>query len=86
MIVRTRIIKIGNSQGLCIPKLILEQLGLKEDVELEVQEGQLVVRPLHVPRSNWEEQFRAMAAEGDDRLLDEAIPSQSPWDEEDWEW
>jgi len=85
-VVRTRIIKIGNSQGLRIPKLVLEQLDLKEEVELEVQEGQLIIRPLRVPRSNWEEQFRAMAAEGDDWLLDEVVPSLSSWDEAEWEW
>jgi len=85
-VVRTRIIKIGNSQGLRIPKLVLEQLDLREEVELEIQEGQLIIRPLRVPRSDWEEQFRTMAAEGDDRLLDEVVPSLSTWDEEEWEW
>ena len=83
---RTRIIKIGNSQGLRIPKLVLEQLDLREEVELEIQEDQLIIRPLRVPRSDWEGQFRAMAAEGDDRLLDEEVPSLTTWDEEEWEW
>ena len=85
-VVRTRIIKIRNSQGLCIPKLVLEQLDLREEVELEIQENQLIIRPLPVTRHNWEEQFQAMAASGDDQLLDETVPSLTTWDEEEWEW
>ncbi|GAB4461010.1 MAG: hypothetical protein Fur0044_53040 [Anaerolineae bacterium] len=84
-VVRTRLIKIGNSQGLRIPKVVLEQLNLRDEVELEVQENQLVIRPLVGPRTQWEEQFQAMAANKDDQLLDE-VPSLTTWDEEDWEW
>ncbi len=85
-VVRTRLIKIGNSQGLRIPKVVLEQLNLSDEVELEVQENQLIIRPLLAPRYNWEEQFQAMAANEDDQLLDEVVPSLTTWDEEEWEW
>jgi antitoxin MazE len=84
-IVRTRLIKIGNSQHLQIPKTILEQLNWGDEVELEVQENQLVIRPLVAPRFQWEEQLQAMTAHGDDQMLDE-IPSLTAWDEEEWEW
>ena len=83
---RARIIKIGNSQGLRIPKLVLEQLDLKDEVELEIQDKQLIVRPLRVRREGWEEQLEAMAAAGDDQVLDEEVPNLSEWDEEEWEW
>ena len=53
-VVKTRIIKIGNSQGLCIPQLFLEQLNLREEVGLEVQENRLIICPLQPPRYNWE--------------------------------
>jgi antitoxin MazE len=82
---RTRIIKIGNSQGIRIPKLLLDQLGLDE-VELAVQEDQLVIRPIRHPRYGWDEQFRMMAEHGDDRLLDEAVVSFTQWDADEWEW
>jgi antitoxin MazE len=84
-VVKTRVVKIGNSRGIRIPKLLIDQLGLGEEVELAVQERQLVVRPLHGPRDGWEEQFRLMAERGDDRLLDD-VASTSQWDEEEWEW
>jgi antitoxin MazE len=79
---RTRIIKIGNSQGVCIPKLLLDHLGWDEEVELAVQEDQLVIRPIRHPRHGWDEQFRMMAEHGDDRLLDEAVISLTQWDAE----
>jgi antitoxin MazE len=82
--VKTRVIKIGNSQGIRIPKLLLDQLNLGEEVELEVQDNQLVVRSASSTRQGWQEQFRTMAEQGDDRLLDDDS-SLTSWDE-DWQW
>lgn len=83
--VKTRIVKLGNSRGIRIPRLLLEQAGLDRDVELEVQSGQLVVRAYRHPREGWEEQFREMAKAGDDRLLDEEL-SLTDWEANEWEW
>ena len=47
---KTRIVKIGNSNGIRIPKLVLDQLGLGEEVELVVEEHQLAIRPIRRPR------------------------------------
>ena len=85
-VVKTRIVKIGNSQGIRIPKLLLDQLGWGPEVEIAVQQDQLVVRPAQHPRRGWEEQFRLMAERGDDQLLDGDIVSLSSWDDQEWEW
>ena len=85
-VVKTRIVKIGNSRGLRIPKTILEQLNLKNEVELEIQKNKLVIRPAVTSRQNWEEQFNVMAQRGDDELPDDAAPGLSVWDKEEWEW
>ncbi len=85
-VVKTRIVKIGNSQGIRIPKLLLEQTNLEDEVELEVQEGKIVVRPLHKTRHQWDEAFRAMSLRGDDELLDGDVQISTEWDEEEWEW
>ena len=66
--------------------MFLEQLNLREEVELEVQENRLIIRPLQPPRYNWEQQFQSMAANDDDQLLDKVVPSLTTWDEEEWEW
>jgi len=84
--VKTRIVRIGNSQGIRIPKPIIEQLGFSGEVELEILPDQLVVRSAHPLRYGWEEQFRAMAQTGDDQLLDEEVLSLTEWDELEWEW
>ena len=83
--IKTRIVRIGNSQGIRIPKLLLDQTDIGNEVELEVQEGRIVIRSLKSSRYDWEEQFKIMAEQGDDYLLDEAVQLTS-WDEEDWEW
>jgi antitoxin MazE len=83
--IRTHIIKIGNSQGIRIPKVLLDQSALVDEVELEVRAGQIVIRPVRATRAGWEEQFQAMHALADDHLLDEEFPA-TVWDEEEWEW
>ena len=85
-VVKTRIIKIGNSQGIRIPKLLLEQTNLGEEVELELQQDQIVVRPARSVRHRWEEGFKAMAEQSDDELLDGDVLISTVWDEEEWEW
>ncbi len=82
----TRVINIGNSRGIRIPKLLLDQLRLDEEVELTIEAEQLVVRPIRSPRAGWDEQFRLMADRGDDRLLDAQTTSLTRWDAEEWEW
>jgi antitoxin MazE len=83
---KTRIIKIGNSQGIRIPKLLLEQVGLGEEVEVEAQQGQLVIRPIRSPRSDWDAAFAEMAAQNDDLLLDATAPPLTEWEATEWQW
>ena len=85
-VMKTRIIKIGNSQGIRIPKLLLDQTSLGEEVELELQQNQIVIRPAYRARYNWEDEFMAMAEQGDDKLLDGDVLVPAIWDEEEWEW
>jgi antitoxin MazE len=82
---KTRLIQIGNSRGIRIPKPVLEQLDLSEEVELEIQQNQLVIRSAASVRQNWDEQFRLMAEQGDDKLLEQSAGSLTNWDDE-WEW
>ncbi len=83
---KARIIKIGNSQGIRIPKLLLEQSALGEEVELEAQDNQIIIRPATSPRQGWEEAFQRMAERGDDRLLDQDLTGRTQWDREEWQW
>ncbi len=83
---KIRIVSIGNSKGIRIPKPILEQTGLRDEVEISVEGDSLVIRPSKKPRAGWAAALRKMAQRGDDALLDETASALSSWDETDWEW
>ena len=83
---KSRIVRIGNSRGIRIPKLLLEQVGLQEEIELEAERNRLVIRPAGRPRANWEAALKAMAERKDDRLLDgENLPG-TRWEKDEREW
>lgn len=80
------LVSIGNSKGVRIPKLIIEQAGLEgRELELRVVKDGLLIRPAHPVRERWKEAFDAMHVAGDD-----AMPSENPgttrFDDEEWEW
>lgn len=81
---KAKIIRIGNSQGIRIPKPLLEQTGLSDDVEIEVRADELIIRAAKSVRSDWPAAFRSMAEAGDDALLEDH--AESEWDREEWEW
>ena len=86
---KTRIVRIGNSRGVRIPKPLLDQVGLSGsngEVELKAQNGSLVIRPVKKPRAGWAEAFEKMAERGDDALLDGPLPSLSSFDQDEWSW
>ena len=84
---KTKVVKIGNSRGIRIPKSMIHESGLKNEVELEVGEGQIIIKPISANRDSWDAAFKKMAKNQDDILLDsELILNQSKWDQEEWEW
>lgn len=83
---RANIVRIGNSQGIRIPKVLIEQCGLGSEVELEVEDNKLVIHSASSPRQGWDEKFQSMAVAGDDALLDGELAGQSTWDEAEWQW
>jgi antitoxin MazE len=83
---KTRIVPIGNSQGIRIPKPLLEETGLSGEVEITAEDDGLVIRPIKKPRAGWAVAFQKMGERGEDMLLDDVPPSLSHWDEGEWEW
>jgi antitoxin MazE len=81
---QARIIRIGNSHGIRIPKALLAACRLEDEVELLVEDEALVIRRAQAPREGWAESCAAMHAAGEDGLLDPAVPTR--WDESEWEW
>jgi antitoxin MazE len=81
---KAHIIQIGNSRGVRIPKTLLEQTHLTDEVQIEVRANEIVIRAARLPREGWEEAFSRMAQRGDDHLLDKARATF--FDEAEWEW
>ena len=61
---------MGNSQGVLIPKPILAQLGLEDEVEMEVENDAIVLRkPQKKARQGWADASKALSQAGDDELV-----------------
>ena len=82
--VRSKVVKIGNSRGIRIPRALLEQADLTDEVEMSVEGNRLVIQSARQPRQGWEAKFVEMAQHGDDRLPDEPVATR--WDDAEWTW
>ncbi len=81
---KTRIVQIGNSRGIRLPKTILQEAQLADEVELKAEPGRIVIRTAARPRAGWAAAARRMREGGDDQLLD--LPTSTRFDEEEWQW
>ncbi len=63
------VIKIGNSKGIRLSKNLLDRYNIKDSVDLIMDKGQIILKPISKPRKGWEKAFKKMANNGDDNLL-----------------
>ena len=84
MTTKTRIVRIGNSRGIRVPKILLDRADLPEEVELRAEPGRIVVSAATRPRAAWAAKARSMHQRGDDVPLDASTPTR--FDETDWRW
>ncbi len=83
---KLKIVAIGNSRGIRLPKPLLEQAGIEEEVEVVADGNTLILRSIKkIPRQGWELAFQDMSEKGDDELLD-ANSKFSAWDQGEWKW
>ena len=81
---KVSVVPIGNSRGIRLPKAILEQLQISDELELEVENKQIILRPISKnPRAGWEEALQGMHKNQEDTLL---IPETGTEEGFDWEW
>ncbi|MDM7992717.1 MAG: AbrB/MazE/SpoVT family DNA-binding domain-containing protein [Candidatus Fermentibacter sp.] len=81
---KARIIRIGNSRGLRLPKPLIEQAGISDEVDLQIREGSITISRVEAPRAGWADASAALYRNGgDDLLLDQ---HQTRFDESEWEW
>ena len=84
MVMKTRIVRIGNSRGIRVPKVLLDHAALPDDVELLAEHGRLIVRAAQGPRAGWADAAKAMRERGEDSLMDAPTPTR--FDDKDWKW
>ncbi|REL37807.1 AbrB/MazE/SpoVT family DNA-binding domain-containing protein [Rhodohalobacter sp. SW132] len=84
---KTKIIRIGNSQGVRIPKPLIEESGLTEEIEMILRDDEIIIRSAETTRKDWEASFKKMEEQGDDSLFDkEEVEQPSDWDKTEWTW
>ena len=81
---KSQIIQIGNSQGIRIPKVLLEDSRITSEVELELHPDGILIRNAKKPRSGWDEAFRAMAENEDDELTLRDLTT--AFERKEWQW
>ena len=81
---KTHLVRIGNSRGVRLPKTIIAQAGLTDEVELDVRDGAVVIARATSSRSGWAAAAKQMRERDEDRLLDPPTPTR--FDEKEWEW
>jgi antitoxin MazE len=81
---KARLVRIGNSRGVRLPKPLIEEAGLTEEVEIRARQGAVIIAAVTRPRAGWAEAAARLRAEDGDRLLDPL--SSTVFDEQDWKW
>ncbi len=81
---KAKLVQIGSSRGIRLPRLLIDQVGLTDEVDLEVREGQIVISASVPAQSGWATAARSMADRGGDAPLDPYVASH--FDDRDWQW
>ncbi len=81
---KTRLVRIGNSRGIRLPKTIIMQAGLTDEVELGVRDGAVVIARATSARSGWADAAKQMRQRDEDRLLDAPTPTR--FEKKEWQW
>jgi antitoxin MazE len=80
---KSQIIQIGNSQGIRIPKVLLEETRISGEVDLELHPDGILIRKTQRARAGWEDAFRSMAENDEDELDSSAATS---FERKEWQW
>lgn len=81
---KAQIVRIGNSRGIRLPKVLIEEAQLDGEVELQAEPGRIVIRKTTQPRAGWAAAARQMREKDEDRLLDK--PTATRFDRNEWTW
>ena len=77
---KVSIIRIGNSKGIRLNKMLLEKYQIEDEVELVLEPDSILIRPIVKPRQDWDKAFAEMRKKGDDSLLIDSVLDTQEWD------
>ena len=81
---KAQIVQIGNSQGLRIPKVLLEESGIMGEVELEIHAEGILIRNISKPRADWDSRFELLRDHDNDVMAE--LPAGSRFETREWQW
>ena len=81
---KAQIIQIGNSQGIRITKMMLEETGISGEVDLQIMPDGILIRKTRKPRGDWDAVFSRFA-ESDDELSED-INTPGDFERKEWQW
>ena len=81
---KARLVNIGNSRGIRIPKPLIEEAGLSDDVELHVKDGVITIASANPPRTGWAEAARTLAGETDVGHVAPTVATK--FEDDEWHW
>jgi antitoxin MazE len=84
MPVKTKLVAIGNSRGVRLPKPMIRDAGLADEVELRVHDGAIIITSTKNPREGWSEAAKLLHERHEDKLLEE--PPGTKFDRDEWTW
>lgn len=79
-----RLVRIGNSRGLRLPRPLIEEAGFKDEVEVTLRDGALIITSADHPRAGWETAVHLLLERRESCLIDKTVPT--CFDDEDWAW
>ena len=77
----SKLVRIGNSMGVRLPKTVLEEAGITGPLTITVELGAVVIRASDRPRAGWVE---SILKYGPPEIIDDPHPTR--FDEDEWEW
>lgn len=79
--------RIGNSQGIILPRTLLQQTGIENEADLTIRDGAIVLRPVKSnPRAGWDELFRKAVEDGHTPDKDLFENMSNNFDQDEWQW
>ncbi len=81
---KARLVRIGNSRGIRLPKPMIEEAKLNDEVDIHVREGAIVITSSLNLRSGWAESAKQLHNLKEDVLLDDRTTTK--FDETEWKW